>query len=84
MPHQAKETWIDVHTMTFKDSLVFLAVDPTNPHVPQQTPGPDDLAGLPAVQAEVDGRDFLTWQRGYEPEVDIAMETIVVAHEGLE
>lgn len=30
------------------------------------------------------GRDFLTWQKGHNPDVDIAIETITIAHEGFE
>jgi hypothetical protein len=33
---------------------------------------------------DTDGRDFLIWQRGHNPAVGIAMETITIAHEGLE
>lgn len=35
------------------------------------------------VQHDVDGRDFLLWQR-HLPDVDVAMETITIVHEGFE
>jgi hypothetical protein len=77
MKHQPKEKWIEIEGWHAADSLEFkptesLAVDPNNPNVDvlPGTPGLDDLAGLPAVQCDVDGRDFLVWQRGPSPDVD--------------
>lgn len=46
--------------------------------------GRDFLIWQRGQAPDVDGRDFLTWQRGQLPDVDVAMETITIAHEGME
>ena len=77
-----KEKWIDIQGWDVMDSgrVTGIAVDPSDPNVHFSF---DDLA-VPAVQTGVDGRDFLQWQRGQAPAGAVAMEEIVVAHEGLD
>ena len=77
-----KEKWIDILPWSLKDDgrVTGLAVDPSDPNVDFSL---DDLA-VPAVQADVDGRDFLQWQRGQSPAGAVAMEEIIIAHEGLD
>jgi hypothetical protein len=36
------------------------------------------------LRHDVDGRDFLVWQRGLPSGGDVAMETITIAHESMD